>query len=629
MNQAALVAKDDSSDEEDTVQTKKGASAGFQFLDDSDESDSSKDSDDDDKESPKVVAALLPPPPTTSLSKKAKKKAKKQYVELPRLRKVVNFTCTCDRNMGASDDGVDELLDELASQNIDEEKPTFVERPAERNTLLAANAGALNADKEMKRLFGVKNSRESLKNAKNNPRNTARRTTKKMILVTPDDTWPRPPTFVGGGIRWTRVDKPSCPSWEYGCDYFQIDWSIEYKKMQEQFQVLQMTHDPQAIVHYLHKHPYHVDALLQMSEVFQHHGQMDHSTECIKKCVYLMELAWGEHFNVNTGLCRMDITMGDNKSFYRALFFLMRQVGRRGCVRSAFELARLIWSMDPKGDPLHVLLCLDYYALAARQCQFVVDLYESNTEVVVRDAKSAAVPSVAPTTVAELPGLQFSVALARFLLGDEVRAVDELASALGKYPRVLVPLTEKCGISTTTKAWQDVLCSAVFANAPHIDDNGVVAHLLNIYVTRHASLWKVNDIQAFLLKAATKTSASYNRSTFVKDLPPVVQKYMRAISPDFSDDVTTLPPDHPMMMQPDHGQMEMDLENMDPAMIAQLQAQLEAEQARHGGNLPADAHPLLLFLQTFLPWNRIQQPNPNQRPANFNENPVYEPNNEQ
>ncbi|KAF0748724.1 hypothetical protein AaE_007268, partial [Aphanomyces astaci] len=318
----AIQSKGESSDEEEEV-TQKSSSAGFQYLlDDSDDSDVSSNDDKDSNDEvviakPKCVAQASPP----ASSKKSKKKQAK--------KKSVN-----NAHAEVNDD-VDDLLHALASQaNLDdEEKPAFLPPPVmERNALLAVNAGALNADKEMKRLFGVKDARESLKSAKGQPRyiattpsnNTARRTTKKVVLVTPDDTWPRPPTFVGGGIRWTRVDKPPCPSWEYGADYFQIDWSIEYKKMQEQFRVLQMTHDPQSIVHFLHKHPYHVDALLQMAEVFQHHGQMDHSTDCIKKCVYFMELAWGEQFHVTSGLCRMDIASGDNKSFYRALFFLMR-----------------------------------------------------------------------------------------------------------------------------------------------------------------------------------------------------------------------------------------------------------------------------------------------------------------
>ncbi len=130
----------------------------------------------------------------------------------------------------------------------------------------------------------MKGAREALSKTKNS-RNAPRRSTKKTFLVTPDDAWSRPPTFVGGGIRWTRVNKPSGSSWEHGCDYYQVDWSLEYKKIQQYFATLQVTHDPSAIVHFLAKHPYHVDALLQMSQVFQHHGQMDHSADCIKKYI--------------------------------------------------------------------------------------------------------------------------------------------------------------------------------------------------------------------------------------------------------------------------------------------------------------------------------------------------------
>ncbi len=29
------------------------------------------------------------------------------------------------------------------------------------------------------------------------------------LTITPHEDWPRPPTFVGGGIRWTRSNKPT------------------------------------------------------------------------------------------------------------------------------------------------------------------------------------------------------------------------------------------------------------------------------------------------------------------------------------------------------------------------------------------------------------------------------------
>lgn len=55
--------------------------------------------------------------------------------------------------------------------------------------------------------------------------------TKKVMMVTPLDEWPRPPTFVGGGIRWTRSNKPKGAGWNSLCNYFEITWSIAYKKV--------------------------------------------------------------------------------------------------------------------------------------------------------------------------------------------------------------------------------------------------------------------------------------------------------------------------------------------------------------------------------------------------------------
>jgi hypothetical protein len=70
---------------------------------------------------------------------------------------------------------------------------------------------------------------------------------------------------------------------------------------------------------------------------------------------------------------------------------------------------------------------------------------------------------------------------------------------------------------------------------------------------------------------------------------------------DYSDAITTLPADHPMMMPRE--QPQVDINQLNDQQLAQLAAIQEQQVA---GNLPADANPLLLFLQTLLPWNRVQ-----------------------
>jgi hypothetical protein len=270
----------------------------------------------------------------------------------------------------------------------------------------------------------VREGRETAAGARRvDPRNAARVTTKKVSMITPHDEWPRPPTFVGGGIRWTKANKPPGASWNSLCQYFEITWSIAYKKAQAEFEVLQQTHDPNLIAHFLQRYPFHIDALLQMSEVFQHHGQNDHAADCIKRCMFVLELAWADQFDVTQGNCRMDIHTEHNDGFYKALFLLMKQVGRRGCMRSAFETAKLVLGLDPLGDPMHVLLAADYYALSARQYQFVLDLYDEKLEAVDRDStedgkKTAATrrgresASTSDDNVSALPNIQLSLALA-------------------------------------------------------------------------------------------------------------------------------------------------------------------------------------------------------------------------
>ncbi|TMW66402.1 hypothetical protein Poli38472_004167 [Pythium oligandrum] len=600
------------SEEEEELEEKRPANVGFAFLVDSD-SDSDEDSDkeesdeeevnasdDDEEEEQEEVKKPVAPVASNKSRKKAKKRDKKQGKD-------------GDDVLPDGDD--DELLDALAAQagNLNVDQATSARNQTE-NSLFSVHLGVINADKEMARIFGVREVRENSGGRRVDPRNAARKTTKKVFMVTPHDEWPRPPTFVGGGIRWTRANKPAGPSWNSLGQYFEITWSMAYKKAQEEFEVLQQTHDPNLIAHFLRRYPFHIDALLQMSEVFQHHGQMDHASDCIKRCMYVMELAWADQFDVTKGNCRMNIHTEHNDGFFKALFLLMKQVGRRGCMRSAFETAKLLLGLDPQGDPMNVLLAIDYYAVSARQYQFILDLVASQTEAVDRFSKDEA--SKKPTSkktsmsvdegIAALPNLQFSLALSHHFLNNDQEAKEALARALLRFPTVLKPLLDKIAVNSSSGTWQSVLGSRIFANARSLDENGALQHVLDIYVQRNFSIWKVNEVQSFLLRGAQHAIASPTFSSAyqqVLELPPSLLKYKRSYPGDYSDEITTLPPDHPMLRPPELPNLN-DLNEEQLAQLAELQAQAEA------GNLPADANPLLLFLQTLLPWNRVQGANP-------------------
>lgn len=118
-----------------------------------------------------------------------------------------------------------------------------------------------------------------------------------------------------------------------------------------------------------------------------------------------------------------------------------------------------------------------------------------------------------------------------FFLDHRDIAKETLACALIRFPGLLEPLLKKMGVSMSNAVWQSVLGSVVFANAKRIDEHGALQHVLDIYVSRNHSIWKVNDVQSFLLESAQLAVSSSRlnaANSQVLELPPSLIKYKRA-----------------------------------------------------------------------------------------------------
>nr|CCA24852.1 conserved hypothetical protein [Albugo laibachii Nc14] len=561
----------------------KKTAIGFQCLQDSD-SDSEAESDNSDEEGKSADPMESPPPatqPSIPLANKRlhykKKKAKNTSKR---------------RNLIPDPPIHDQVLQVINSHRNDPE--SVPNASTKWNELLRVRLRLTNAEREMNRIFKIKAEKETAKRPKGgrfrDPNKVAWRSLRKTLMVTPDASWSRPPSFIGGGIRWARCGRPEGECWDECCEYFQVVWSSEYEKSSKMFQTVQSFHDPQALAEFLQRNPYQLEALLQMSRVYQHHGQMDQATDCIKRCIYALELSWSEHFDVSNGRSRMDYHMETNTTFYKALFLYMQQAGRRGCVKSAFELARMIFSLDPHGDPMSVVLAMDYYALASRQYTFILELMDANIPAIDR------LSSCESSSLSTLPNLQLSSALAMFH-SEKEEASEQLAKALLMYPSVLGLLLENCNGKSSSETWRSILEDSRFADARPLEEASALAHVLSIYVLRHAQLWKSEDVLRFLLQGAKlATESSVLRSAYpqVMELPPSLSKYHQAATQDYTDEVTTLPVDDPMPIE-----VHPLMEQMDANPRIQL-VQEEDDVLRLTGN------PLLLFLQSLLPWNRME-----------------------
>lgn len=107
------------------------------------------------------------------------------------------------------------------------------------------------------------------------------------------------------------------------------------------------------------------------------------------------------------------------------------------------EFCKLLLSLDPEGDPLAIVLSLDFYALRAKEYVWFIEF--CNLWDPTRN-------------LTQLPNIAYSLALAHFHLGDETLASVLLQNALIMFPGVLMPLLDKCSIQTDEKVFLRIPC---------------------------------------------------------------------------------------------------------------------------------------------------------------------------
>lgn len=96
----------------------------------------------------------------------------------------------------------------------------------------------------------------------------------------------------------------------------------------------------------------------------------------------------------------------------------------------------MLLSLDPEGDPLAVVLMIDFYAIKSKEyewfCEFC-NLWENSRNL------------------QQLPNIAYSLALAYFRLGNFENADKYLQNALIMFPGILIPLLQKCSVQSDSK----------------------------------------------------------------------------------------------------------------------------------------------------------------------------------
>uniref|UniRef100_T1IJ29 Transcription factor 25 n=1 Tax=Strigamia maritima TaxID=126957 RepID=T1IJ29_STRMM len=327
----------------------------------------------------------------------------------------------------------------------------------------------LNSDNEMKKIFGSK----IIQAEQNKRRGRGRGHVRSTWLVQPRQNWPH----VGKpGISMSLLESRG------DVHIFTLEHNYHYQQIQFQFLNAVDSFNPDNIVSILNMHPYHVDALLQLSEICKMADDLQMATALIERALYCFECSFHHLFNIATGNSRLDFRRAENRSFFVAIFKHLVYVGQRGCYRTALEFCKLLLGLDPENDPLCVILMIDFYALRASEYAFLLRMFSDlETE----------------RNLSQLPNFAFSVAMATYFLaieaGKPLAEADKLLqNALLMFPGVLMPLLDKCCTQADSKVTKHQFFD------PQRNQPVALTQLIQLYVGRCYHLWKEVEVMTWL-----------------------------------------------------------------------------------------------------------------------------------
>jgi len=507
--------------------------------------------------------------------KKGKSSDKSNNNELDEIEQAVNqINGMCDGMPENGNDNIDSL------RRISSEIPSPVFK---RRSILLVDPRNLNTHNEMKRRFGA-----NVVNADRRRDAHTRRFKRTTSLVTPKDNWP---PFSKVGITMTQVKSENSTS----CSYFMFEHQEIYRSVQFKFYDAVETMDHNNIIALLNAHPYHVDSMLQLSEICRINEDHRMAGELIERSLFVFECAFHTLFNITQGNCRLDYKRAENRPFFLALYRHISYIGDKACYRTALEFCKVLFGLDPVGDPLGVLFMLDYYAIKAEDYKYLIQVYDEYD--VTRN-------------LSLLPNFAFSYPLAKFLTGSLEEANELLRSALITFPSLLIELTEKVGVDIDN----NIRTHPYFNPVTYLKQSVPLNQLIALYVGRCQTIWKQTEVLDWLVENAKyltenldkyedeMTTAESRRNTCFRLSPQNVLRHI--LTSEIKEAVERLPIEVRSQSVMTHDPLPPD------------DSVIGYERPDRPGATGQDINMLSLFLQSLMPsYNQDAPNNPAPPPA--------------
>jgi len=367
------------------------------------------------------------------------------------------------------------------------------------NELLRCDPNKFNASRELQ-WFRGSGSRGTVR--RKNAHNKYRGLRKNMKMTSFKENWPDYRIASGGLFMETEEVRKN------GETYFKFVYSKEYKETQRLFENWRNELVVQVMDQGLATYPWHIDTLLQMSNICSLRNEPAEAAELIERALYRLECSFQQKrpaFDITSPLTRLEWKHATNRSFFLAVVRHINNISRKACYHTAFNYAKLVLSLD-RTDPMFMLMTLDYWALRACDWQFVLDfaqIFNENDE----DTNFC---------LRNLPNWAFSVALAKFHIEDESLVVKSelpsmdltdgfnsasecLLQAVLLWPECVLPILEVVA-DVSSEEWTPVLSNYYFKEGKlRMANDPTHKRVIQTIIDRGAeSLWKDENIKSWL-----------------------------------------------------------------------------------------------------------------------------------
>eukprot|EP00166_Cyanidium_caldarium_P000613 ctg_1236.g389 len=201
-------------------------------------------------------------------------------------------------------DVVRSSADETASSPL---PPDRTEHSPVWRPLFAVDRRQLRPDTELMRKFGkraVHAERHEAHDPSTIINGSARHRTPRItrsLFVTPQRHWPA----YAPGLHMETESADADHSFRYV-------HAPAYAALQAEFALRAETLDPALLVELLAAHPYHVDTLLQVGEMYRAAGELDHTGECVQRALLVLEQAFHRRFVL--GESQLPFACAENRS---------------------------------------------------------------------------------------------------------------------------------------------------------------------------------------------------------------------------------------------------------------------------------------------------------------------------